>query len=147
MMRSSKAPVVVLLLGSLALYGCDDPSAAKEDNPSMMFGSYEECSVNIGPENCQKEAVTQKQVTTTDAQGHSSTTFIPIFMPMNTYHGGYLDSAPRRAPTYVPSQPIFSASPSVAKAAAAGSGISTPSASARGGFGATAAAAHGGGGE
>lgn len=128
MKRSNRVTTTFLLasIGAL-LAGCDDTpvdDVAQAQNDGMLFESYEECALNIGAENCQKK---EQVVQNAGASGsHSSFVFIPIM----SYHGGYIESAPRL------SNPVYSSTPAARAFSSPGS-VST-GVSARGGFGATA---------
>lgn len=137
-MKRSKQITALILLASVAplLAACD----GDDPNDGMKFESYEECSINIGPENCQKapEQVKVQQ----GSSGGSSSTFMPIFLPMPGYHGGYLDSAPRAQSSYTPKSSIFKSSTSRMPSAFRGSSSSSTS---RGGFGSSSRSFSGGG--
>src|SRR5438270_439460 len=106
----SKSVHVALLLASVSLAACsDEPN--KQYGDGMAFESYEDCSVNIGAENCQKEPVKQAAAGQTSNGGTSthSTTILPIFLPNPGFSGGYRADAPRMSPSYVPSSPAYAA--------------------------------------
>lgn len=139
-MKRSKAITVALLLASLSLplAGCDDDNLYGD---GMAFESFEDCAVNIGADNCQKEPE-KKEVATQQASSSGSgggTSIIPLFLPMPGFHGGYLPSAPRMASGYRPSKPIFAATPSARTGSWSSTrAFSAPSVSTRGGFGSSA---------
>lgn len=154
-MKRSKAVATTLLLASLAtvVAGCDEaPDEVKmAASTGMAFESYEDCAINIGAENCQKEA---KQASVASSGGHTS--IIPLFLPMPGFSGGYRDYAPRAQASYAPKSSLFASNANKApvgssmfQAARTGStagavistGTSVSSTSARGGFGSSGASA------
>ena len=103
-----KLLIALLCSTSLMLGGCFGDEEEKVDN-KMLFGSYEECAMSIGKENCQKDPVPASQLGVTASNGSMPSV---IFLPSFGYNGGYLHDAPPRQTYYQAAQPIYRAPPS-----------------------------------